>query len=379
MEKILFVAHMDSHIANFHIPYLKWFKDQGYEVHVASNRMEQTKEILYCDFKHQIDFVRTPFSLKNRKPYQQMKELLKKHQYALIHVHTPMGALITRLAARKIKTPLLYTAHGFHFYKGAPLLNWLLFYPMERFLLRYTKELITISEEDYAFALKKFGKLTKVSHTWSVGVNLDEFHEVDEMKIEELRSSLGIKPDDFMVTYVGELTNGKNQQFLLDLYPEMIKIQPKTKLVFVGYGVNQEKYKKYVNDEKLEGLVHILGYRKDVNIINNASNLFVSSSLREGLPKSVLEAMAIGKVTLLSDIRGHHELVHHGFNGFLFDSKKKEEFLIHFKEAIKYADDPKMKREIVKTVDRYRIEHVLLDAEKIYQNYLGKKVTSHEE
>lgn len=374
MEKILFVAHMDSHIANFHLPYLKWFKDQGYEVHVASNELEKTKEILYCDVKHQIDFVRTPFSFKNRKPYKQMKSLLKMHEYALIHVHTPMGALITRLAARHLKTPILYTAHGFHFYKGAPKLNWLLFYPMEKFLLRWTTELITISEEDYALALKKFGHLTKVSHTWSVGVNLDEFHEIDETQKLKLREDLGITLNEVMLTYVGELTDGKNQQFLIDLMPELLKYHPTLKLVLVGYGVNEEKYKKLVLEKHLENSVHVLGYRKDVNVINNASDFFTSSSLREGLPKSVLEAMAIGKICILSDIRGHHELIQDGKNGFLFNPKDQKEFILKLSDAITHLHDKEMIKRTKETVNRYRIESVMEDATKIYQNYLGKKV-----
>lgn len=374
MEKILFVAHMDSHIANFHIPYLKWFKDQGYEVHVASNNLEQTKEILYCDVKHQIDFVRSPFSLKNIKPYQQMKALLKTHTFTLIHVHTPMGAMITRLAARKLKTPLLYTAHGFHFYQGAPKKNWLLFYPIEKFLLRWTTELITISEEDYAFALKKFGHLTKVSHTWSVGVNLNEFHEVSDVVKQDIRKQLGFRSDDLMVTYVGELTDGKNQKFLIELMPKLLTRHPQLKLIFVGYGVNEEKYKKQVRALNLEKSVTVLGYRKDVNLINNASDIFVSTSLREGLPKSVLEAMAIGKICVLSDIRGHHELIKHGINGFLFHPKDETDFMNQLDLAITHIHDKTMMELSKKTVNRYRIDAVMEDAISIYQNYLGKKV-----
>lgn len=374
MKKILFVAHMDSHIANFHLPYLKWFKDQGYEVHVASNSLEKTKEILYCDVKHQVDFTRTPFSLKNRISYRQMKTLLKTHEYALIHVHTPIGALITRLVARHLKTPILYTAHGFHFYKGAPKLNWLLFYPIEKFLLRWTTELITVSEEDYALALHKFGHLTKVSHTWSVGVNLDEFKPIDEEQKRSFRKELGFSDSDIMMTYVGELTDGKNQAFLINLMPELLKKEPSLKLVLVGYGVNEEKYKKMVVEKNLQESVFVLGYRKDVNLINNASDIFTSSSLREGLPKSVLETMAIGKLCILSDIRGHHELIKDGENGFLFNPKNQNNFLKKFEQALLHINDQEMSHKIKETVNRYRIESVMEDMIKIYQNYLGKNV-----
>lgn len=131
MKKVLFTATVDSHILHFHIPYLKWFKGQGYEVHVATNGNEG---IPYCDVKHKISFEKTPLKINNLKAIKQLKEIIEKEKFNIIHCHTPMGSVVTRIAARrarkKYNTKVIYTAHGFHFYKGAPILNWLIFYPV---------------------------------------------------------------------------------------------------------------------------------------------------------------------------------------------------------------------------------------------------------
>ena len=155
-KKVLFTATVDSHILHFHIPYLKLFKEKGYEVHVATNGNE---EIPYCDKKHVISFERSPLKLNNLKAIGQLRKIINEENFDIIHCHTPMGSVVTRLAAKKARkkgTRVIYTAHGFHFYKGAPKLNWFLFYPVEKYLSKYTDTLITINKEDYDLAKRKF-------------------------------------------------------------------------------------------------------------------------------------------------------------------------------------------------------------------------------
>ena len=156
MKKVLFVATVvKTHIMVFHIPYLEWFKKNGYEVHVCAKNDYENKDeciIPYCDKYHDLPFERSPFKANNLKVYKKLKEIINTNNYDIIHCHTPMGGALTRLAAHKARnrgTKVLYTAHGFHFYKGSPLINWLVYYPVERWLARYTDVLITINEEDY--------------------------------------------------------------------------------------------------------------------------------------------------------------------------------------------------------------------------------------
>ena len=209
MEKILFTATVDSHILNFHIPYLKWFKEQGYEVHVASRG---NADIPYVDKKHNIPFERSPFRLSNIKAYLQLKDVIDRNNYKLIHCHTPMGSVLTRLAAknaRKSGTKVLYTAHGFHFFEGAPLKNWLLYYPVEKWLSRYTDCLITINDEDYECAIRKKFKSGTIKKVNGVGIDLNKFTPQTYKKKKELRKIYGYSEKDFILIYVAELNYGE--------------------------------------------------------------------------------------------------------------------------------------------------------------------------
>lgn len=212
VRKVLFTATVDSHILHFHIPYLKMFKERGYEVHVATNSDEN---IPYCDKKHKISFERSPFKMNNLRAIKQLKRVIEEEKFDIIHCHTPMGSVVTRLASKHARkaygTRVIYTAHGFHFYKGAPKLNWLLFYPVEKHLSKYTDDLITINNEDYELALKKF-KAKRTYYVPGVGVDPKKFDfELSQEEKHELRKSLGIKDDDFVMIFPARLDKNKNQ------------------------------------------------------------------------------------------------------------------------------------------------------------------------
>ena len=180
-KRILFCATVDYHFSSFHLPYMKWFKDQGWEVHVAA---AGKMDLPFTDQKFDIPIVRSPFNRNNIKAYDQLKKIIDQNDYKMIHCHTPMGGVLARLAARqarKMGTKIIYTAHGFHFCKGAPLANWLLYYPIEKTLSRLTDCLITINTEDYQLAKKKF-KAEKIEHVHGVGVNTEVFKPVGKNK-----------------------------------------------------------------------------------------------------------------------------------------------------------------------------------------------------
>lgn len=156
MKKILFLSNT-ANFSKFNRPYMRWFKEQGWQVDYCSAGEEN---VLDCDNQYSICIARSPFSLNNFKALKQLKELLKNNEYDILHCHTPMGGVIGRLAAKKLwkagKIKVIYTAHGFHFYKGAPLKNWLLYYPMEKLLSHFTDVIVTINEEDYEKAKTSF-------------------------------------------------------------------------------------------------------------------------------------------------------------------------------------------------------------------------------
>jgi glycosyltransferase EpsD len=152
MRKILFVSNT-ANFAKFNRPFMRWFKSQGWHVDYASAGEET---VLDCDNHYTVTMARMPFNLKNIKAYKILKSLIQKNHYDIIHCHTPMGGCLARLAGQGSGAKIVYTAHGFHFFKGAPLLNWLIYYPVEKYLAKFTDCLITINEEDYEIAHKKF-------------------------------------------------------------------------------------------------------------------------------------------------------------------------------------------------------------------------------
>ena len=266
-----------------------------------------------------IDFDRHPLSSINySKAKKQLNELMQKRRFDIIHCNTPMGGVLGRLCGKKygIKT-VIYQAHGFHFWTGAPKKNWLIYYPVEKYLARYTDILITINKEDYKraqnFHLKKGGKIYYVH---GVGVDCKRFLNSGENKRSEIRNSLGLKADDILLLSVGELNENKN-------HAEVIRAISKcdnTDLHYAvaGKGDIKASLESLAKELNLEQRVHFLGFIDNMPDHYKAADLFVFPSKREGLPSAVMEAMASGLPCLVSNIRGCNDLIDEN-GGLLFD------------------------------------------------------------
>lgn len=366
MDKILFVATIDQHIRHFHYPFLEWFKNNGYEVHVASDGEE---ELLHVDKKHNIPFERSPFKTNNIKAYKQLKKLIEANDYKLVHCHTPMGGALARLAsisARKRGLKVLYTAHGFHFYKGASWKNWLIYYPVEKLLSRFTDVLITINEEDYKLANKKKFKAHKVELVHGVGIDLKKFRpQTDQVKVD-LRKKHGYRDKDFILIYVGELSYRKHQDTLIRMVEALKEDIPNLKLLLVGKGDCYNEYSSLINSLGLNNFVHLLGYRRDVPEMMLLSDIAVSSSRQEGLPVNVMEAMAVGLPLVVSDCRGNRDLIEDGVNGFLVNDDPAK-----FRASIlKLEQDKNLMRKIstknLKDIKEISLERITKIMSKIY-------------
>jgi len=316
MKKVLFTATVINHIKNFHLPYLKWFSDNGYEVHIACNGNEELK---YVAKHHFIPIERSPYKIKNIKAFFELKKIIKKNSYDIIHCHTPMGGVLTRLAAiksRKKGTKVIYTAHGFHFFKGAPIKNWILYYPVEKILSYFTDLLITINKEDYNIASEKF-KSKEVVLINGVGVNLNDFFSVDISEKNKLRKKLGFDINDFILIYVAELSDRKNQNMIIKVIDKLKNKIPNIKLLLVGKGDLKTEYKKQIRNKKLNRYIDLLGYRNDVPELMKISDLAVSTSKQEGLPVNIMEAMASGLPLVVTNCRGNKDLVNDEKNGYI--------------------------------------------------------------
>lgn len=324
MKKVLLTATVQSHIAQFHLPLIRMLKENGYEVHVAAKNNLAEKNGLRLDLPDKIfdvGFDRSPFSLRNIKAYYQLKKIIKKYNYDVIHCNTPIGGLITRLVARfarKKGTKIFYTAHGFHFYEGAPLLNWVFYYPIEKWLARYTDKLITITKEDYKLASKKFN--TNVYLIPGVGANSNKFYPYSKSEISKTKKELGYKEDQFILLCVGELNKNKNQKTVIKVTAELVKDFPKIKLLLAGNGPEKDKLRKLVNKLNLEKHVDFLGYRTDLERYINICDILISASYREGLPLNIMEAMLCRKPVIASLNRGHKELIKDRVTGLIVGS-----------------------------------------------------------
>lgn len=372
MNKVLFVAHVDSHIQHFHLPYLQYFKEKGYEVHVATSN-DENMVFPNCDVKHTITMERNPLKLNNLKAIKEMKQLILKEKFDIIHCHTPMGGVVTRIAARKARkdgTKVLYTAHGFHFFKGASKLNWCIYYPIEKMLSKYTDVLITMNHEDYNIAKNKFhAKETRFIH--GVGVNSNKFNNNPLLKDEEnkLKLQLGIQKNDFCIIYVAELIKRKNQILLLEAMKDISEKNPHIKVFLVGKGLLEKFYREKIQEYHLQDKVIMLGYRKDVNQLLKVMDICVATSLQEGLPVNVVEAELSGLPVLAKNSRGHNELIQNNVNGFLFDSKEElEERILQLfsNEELLY----KLKNNARNSVKAYTLENAFQDQVNIYQDVL---------
>ena len=370
--KVLFVATVvQKHIMEFHVPYLKMFKEHGWETAVAArNDYDNPADchIPYCDHYYDIPFERSPFKTGNIKAYKELKKVIDDGHYDIVHCHTPVGAALTRLAAedaRKKGSKVFYTAHGFHFYDGAPLVNWLTYYPVEKYLARKTDVLITINKEDYNRA-KKF-KAGKVVYVPGVGIDLSKFESKPYIRNQK-RQELGFKEDDFLLLSVGELIERKNHRVVLEaiarLRDEAIYVH--LHYLICGIGTLEEELKKLAADLEIADHVHFLGYRHDISDICNASDVFIFMSHQEGLPVALMEAMACGLPAICSKIRGNTDLIEDGKNG-LFAKNDPEDVS---RKIEKFISQPHLCKEIKnreeETVKQYSISNVMLNMEKIY-------------
>ncbi|MBQ3470522.1 glycosyltransferase family 4 protein [Candidatus Saccharibacteria bacterium] len=337
-KKVLFVATVDSHIELFHLPYLKMFHDKGWEVHVAT---DTGKKIEYCDKKIKLPIKRSPFKLvSNYKAMRKLREVMKKEGYSIVHCHTPMGGVVARMAGCKLRRQgqrMIYTAHGFHFYKGAPVHYWLMFYPVEWYLAKYTDTLITINNEDYARAKKRFGKRCHdIQYVPGVGVDEKRFKkQMTGQEKKALKRSLGLKASDRVLICVGRLDKNKNQGFLIQIMRRLVDEDSKYHLLLVGPDEIDGEYQKMVSKLCLEGNVHFLGLRKDIPELLQISNVAVSSSKREGLPVNLIEAAMLGLPLVATDCRGNRDICGAKGENAIVGEKNEQEFIREVEKAEK--------------------------------------------
>ncbi|HAZ30432.1 TPA: glycosyltransferase family 1 protein [Candidatus Acetothermia bacterium] len=377
--KVLFVATVYTHLAAFHLPFMKLLQGWGYEVHAAASPVEGRKDEVEalgvtC---HDIRFSRSLTSTRNWSACRAMRRLLARERYDLIHVHTPVAAWLTRFAARRsVQGPLLYTAHGFHFFTGAPWTHWLFFYPLERLAARWTDGLIVMNSEDLAWA-KRMGFVEGVNLFFVHGVGVDlTRHSVATGGREAVRAELGLRPQDLVVTCVAEFIPRKNHAQLLSAWPHVIREIPNAHLLLVGDGWLRASLELQATKNAIPN-VCFLGFRRDVSAILQAADVVVLGSKHEGLARCIMEAMAAGKPVVATNVRGSRDLVEDGATGLLVevgDVPGLARALIHL------LRDEELRRRMGKAgqakVRDYALDRVLDEMASIYRRYLPGMATA---
>ena len=316
--KILYVTTIGGTMGFFK-SLIKALTEDGHTVELACNENGSAVPQFYRDIccrVHQIDFSRSPLSKDNVKAYGQLKEVIKNGNYDIVHCHTPNASVITRLACRRFRKKnglkVFYTAHGFHFYKGAPKLNWLVFYPVEKLCSRFTDKLITINKEDYELAKNKF-RAKEVHYVPGVGIDLSRFENVQVDKNAK-RKEIGVPEDAFLLLSVGELNENKNHQVVIRALAELDN--PKIHYAIAGVGDKKDYLLSLANELGVSDRVHLLGYRKDIPELNCSADVFCFPSKREGLGLAAIEAMACGLPIVTSNIRGINDYSVDGITGY---------------------------------------------------------------
>lgn len=384
MKKALVLASVASMIDQFNMPNIRLLIELGYKVDVACNFVEgstcsdekiaQLKATLAemgvnC---YQIDFARNVLKVtQNLKAYRQTRRIVKEGKYDLIHSHSPIGGLLSRLATRSMRqtkggrTKVIYTAHGFHFFKGAPLLNWMIFYPIEKISSYLTDVLITITKEDYARAQAKM-HVREVAYIPGVGIDVMKFRaDVPEALKLQKRQEIGIDKDDVMLLSVGELNKNKNHEVVLRA---MAKLGRKdVHYVIAGRGVLKDYLENLAKELGVGEQLHLLGFRTDIKELYKVADVFAHPSFREGLSVAVMEAMASAMPIICTEIRGNTDLIDEGKGGYLFNPADVDGAFAALKKVVENAELNSLGEYNTKKAEGLDVEAVMNKMKSIYE------------
>ncbi len=367
--RILYVTTISLTMNSFFKPHIEMLVREGHHVDIACNcndlGLDKFYEELGCNF-YQIDFSRSPLSTDNIKAYGQLKKVVENGNFDIVHCHTPNASVITRLVCRKFRKKnglkVFYTAHGFHFYKGAPKLSWMVYYPVEKFCSRFTDKLITINKEDYELAKSKF-KAKEVHYVPGVGVDLSRFKDVQVDRIAK-RREIGVPEEAFLLLSVGELNDNKNHQIVIKALAKLNNLN--VHYAIAGVGDNRDYLLELAKKLGVSEQLHLLGYRNDIPELNHSSDVFCFPSLREGLSVSLIEVMACGLPVVCSRIRGNTDLIHKN-GGYLFDPHNVEDCMNSLTKTLKsdlrnMGDDNKWK------ALKYSVDSIVKKMKFIYES-----------
>ena len=367
MKKVLYVTTVSRTINAFLIPHINMLLDNGYEVHCACSIDKPVdKELQRRGVKiFEVPFSRNPLGIGNIKAFIKLEELQRINDYDIVHVHTPIAAIYGRLL--KLNFPslrIIYTAHGYHFLKGGSKLGWILYYPIEKIMAKFTDVTININKEDYEITKEKL-KPKKCYLLNGVGLDLDKYKKLSSKEIQEKRKEFGLKDKDFVVLMVAEINKNKNHIQLINAMDILKDKYPNIKVLCIGDGTLKESLEKQIILRNLQNNIFMLGYRLDVNKLINISDIGILLSRREGLPRNIMEFMACGRKVIATDIRGCRDLICDETIGTLVNVDDYESTA---KAIEKYYILNDKSFEVSEEIRKYDIESINSELLKIYED-----------
>lgn len=380
MKKILIVASVVSFIEWFNKENVEFLRSNlGCEVHIACNfdymedtdeeRTKKYLEILKKEgvFLHNIYFARSPLSKDNITAYMELKKLIDFEHFDLVHTHTPTASILARMAAKKAReagTVVMYTCHGFHFHNAAPKKNWVLYYPVEKWMSRYTDYIVTINKEDFNRA--KTFHARNVRYIPGVGVNISKIKNVKVDK-KAYKKSIGIPENCVMLLSVGEMIERKNHQVIIRALGKLKRKD--IYYVICGKGPLKEELDQL--SKSLGVNTVFLGFRCDIPELCNTADISAFPSRIEGLGLAGIEAMAAGVPLISSDVHGILDYVIDGKTGYACNPEDVDGFAM----AIDKLSSSKELREsmrdaCLKAIEPFEIKNALNAMWDIYKEIL---------
>ena len=323
---------------------------------------------------YQVEFdTKSPVSTQNIQAYKQLKLILKTNKYDLIHCHTPIVGILTRMAARKYRktgTIVIYTTHGFTFTDKSSKKNWIVYFTAEKLMSRFCDAIITINHEDYNNAKKMHCPKTYIIP--SVGLDNHRFANL-RINRDEYRASFGVNSKDHMILAVGELSSRKNQKIIIEALGTLDR---KEQYIFVICGtavVNstiEEELKETAS--KLGVRIFLAGHRLDIPEINACADVAVIPSVREGFGMTGVEALASGVPVVGSDVQGIREYVIPGKTGYLCDPYDAHQFADAIEKIVNLPSEERAKMVIAckEKAKEFDVSKSIAAMKNIYQEVL---------
>ena len=369
-KKLLYIASSFGKLASYHQPYTEWLAQQGYDVHEAAGG--EQRALRGVSRYIPLPFEKSMFSPRNFAAVLQLRSLLLRENYAMISLHTSLAAFFARLAVQllpKSQRPVVMnTAHGYLFDGRTPVLKRTLLLGAERMTAPITDWLLTMNRQDEQIA-KRYQLGRHIVPTPGMGIALTRFSPPSPAEKRALRRAMELPENSLVLIYAAEFSGRKNQKMLISAMPEL----PNAVLLLPGRGALLDECRVLAQQQDVADRVRFPGFASNIEQYYRAADLCVSSSRSEGLPFNVMEAMACGLPAVLSDVKGHEDLVRSGENGFLFPYDDKNAFIRAVKQAAEPTFRAQMSAAAVQTATPYGIDAVFPQLTALY----SQAITNH--